>query len=115
MQLNNPCFIAMMLRYDFLKSVTQSHDTFTIENFEKLKDTLNFTKAYFYTSFIGYSMGLLATIMIYRIFNSAQPALLYINPFMLITTMLMAFLWRNLKSLFRFDEDKFIEDYQRSI
>lgn len=43
-------FCAMMLRHDFLKAVTKSKATFTIENFEKLKDSLSFEKPYFYTA-----------------------------------------------------------------
>lgn len=35
-------FCAMMLRYDFLRAVTQTKETFTVENFEKLKDSLAF-------------------------------------------------------------------------
>jgi len=102
----------MMLRFDFLRAVTQTRQSFTIENFEKLKDTLSFSKSYFYTSLVGYGLGLLATTSIYRFFNSAQPALLYINPFMLGLTMVMASIWKNFRPLFHFDEDRFIEEQQ---
>jgi minor histocompatibility antigen H13 len=106
-------FWAMMLRYDFLRAVTQTRQSFTIENFDSLKESLNFNKPYFYSSLIGYAVGLLVTTSIYRLFNSAQPALLYINPLMLGTTMVMAAVWGKFRKLFNFDEDRFIEEHQR--
>ena len=108
-------FWAMMLRYDFLSAVTKTKETFTIENFEKLKDNLDFKKPYFFTALTGYSLGLLWTIMIFKVFNSAQPALLYINPLMLGASMIMAAIWKNFKTLFTFDEDRFIEEQQKPI
>lgn len=51
-------FVAMMLRFDFLTSVTQNKESFTIQNFEKLKDSLEFAKPYFKTSLVGYFLGL---------------------------------------------------------
>ena len=107
-------FWAMMLRYDFLRAVTQTKESFTIENFEKLKDSLDFKKPYFYTALWGYSLGLLTTIIIFKVFNSAQPALLYINPFMLGSSIIMATLWKSFRVLFYFDEDRFIEEQQNS-
>lgn len=107
-------FCAMMLRYDFLRAVTKSKETFTIDNFERLKENLNFKKPYFYTALVGYFLGLITTTTILRIFHSAQPALLYINPFMLGATIVMTIYWGSFKKLLNFDEDRFIEDHQRT-
>lgn len=103
-----------MLRYDFLAAVTKSKQTFTIENFDKLKDNLSFSKPYFYTAIVGYFLGLITTTSIYRFFNSAQPALLYINPLMLGSSMVMAVYWKRFRNLFHYDEDRFIDEQQRN-
>mmetsp|Transcript_17074 Transcript_17074/g.19082 ORF Transcript_17074/g.19082 Transcript_17074/m.19082 type:complete len:105 (+) Transcript_17074:523-837(+) len=104
----------MMLRYDFFRAVTKSKEAFTIANFEKVKESLDFEKPYFTASVVGYLIGLLTTTSIYRLFGSAQPALLYINPFMLGTTLLAAVYWKEFRSLFHFDEDRYIQEQQQN-
>ena len=67
----------------------------------------------FKASLVGYLGGLLTTTSIFRLFGSAQPALLYINPFMLGTTLIAAIKWNEFDELFNYDEDRFIEEKQR--
>ena len=73
-------YCAMMLRYDFFKAVTKDKNKFSIKHFESLKESLDFDKPYFTASLVGYTCGILIVSFIFRFFNSAQPALLYINP-----------------------------------
>ncbi|CAI2370600.1 unnamed protein product [Moneuplotes crassus] len=105
-------YCAMMFRYDFMRHITASKESFTISNFESVKESLSFHKPYFTASVVGYMLGLLTTTTIYRLYSSAQPALLYINPFMLITTLLASIYWGEFKGLFHYDEDKYIEERQ---
>lgn len=48
----------------------------------------------------------------YRVFESAQPALLQINPYILIAVCLVATRLKTFKKLLMFDEDRMIEESQ---
>lgn len=54
-------FIALLLRFDYSRGVEKS-------------------RIYFYTNYLAYLMGLITTVVILHVFNSAQPALLYLVP-----------------------------------
>jgi len=78
--------------------------------FNTLRETLNFEKSYFIASLIGYFAGLLGTILVYRFYNSAQPALLQINAFILLFVFCLTVKKKEWKNLLMFDEDRLIEE-----
>ncbi|KAI5803352.1 signal peptide peptidase-domain-containing protein [Peziza echinospora] len=63
--------IALSLRFDFWRWVWNCGT----------KDLGGvFPKTYFYSSIVGYVVGMLATLVVMHVFNHAQPALLYLVP-----------------------------------
>ncbi|CAB0039714.1 unnamed protein product [Trichogramma brassicae] len=62
------------------------------------------SKTYFYTTFFAYFMGLLVTLLVMKIFNHAQPALLYLVPACLGTPLLVALIKGDLKALFSYED-----------
>jgi minor histocompatibility antigen H13 len=78
-------FVAMMLRYDIER---------------------NFQTGYFQTVFVGYTGGLVATIVIMNYFQAAQPALLYIVPFVLLSLGGHALLRGEVKKVWNYEEAK---------
>lgn len=99
-------FVALMYRYDFLRALTS--EKLSLARFDTLKEERGFSRPYFMAAIIGYFVGLLGTVLVFRFFDSAQPALLYINPAMLISTTLLALVKGEMKQLFFFDEDRFV-------
>ncbi|XP_034951345.1 minor histocompatibility antigen H13 [Chelonus insularis] len=77
-------FIAMLLRYD-----------------HSLKRKSN---TYFYSTFLAYFLGLLATMLIMHLFNHAQPALLYLVPACIGTPLLVALIKGDMTSLFHYED-----------
>lgn len=103
-------FVALMLRYDYLRFLSDAKEKgkklltdpkgnfiipFTFRNFST-----------FLSTFIGYSLGILTTLVIMNVFDHAQPALLYLVPGVLIGASIPAFLRRGFKDYFEFDESK---------
>jgi len=63
-------FIALLLRYDAFRA-TKGKTKFPVGSW---------SKPYFTATFIGYILGLVATIFVMHTFRAAQPALLYLVP-----------------------------------
>jgi len=63
-------FIALLLRYDAFRA-TKGKTKFP---------TGSWAKPYFFSTFIGYILGLATTIFVMHTFRAAQPALLYLVP-----------------------------------
>jgi minor histocompatibility antigen H13 len=82
-------FIAMMLRFDYHRALEQSKPL---------------SKVYFNTSMVGYFAGLSLTVAIMTIFHAAQPALLYLVPTCLLSTIGVAFFRGELKQLISMTE-----------
>lgn len=78
-------FVAIILRYDMLH---HRH------NYPRL----------FYSAFLGYVLGIGATIAVMNIFHAAQPALLYIVPSVLGCTFLHAWMVGEAKELYHWSE-----------
>jgi minor histocompatibility antigen H13 len=62
-------FVALMLRFDFLKEVT-SHKL-TVKNFVKVKTEMIFAMPYFTAAILGYFAGLMGSILVFRLFDMA--------------------------------------------
>ena len=83
-------FIALLLRYD-----------------HSLKRGSNF---YFWTCFLAYIAGLLATIGIMHFYKHAQPALLYLVPACLGAPILMALVRGDVQSMFKYADHPELEE-----
>ena len=79
-------FVALMLRFDVKMGIS--------------------SQPYFFTNFIAYVMGLMATIYVMHRFDSAQPALLYLVPACIGASLLTA-VWRGeLRALLMHNEEE---------
>lgn len=64
------------------------------------------SKKYFRAGFIAYICGLINTMVVMHVFNAAQPALLYLVPWCLISSLLAAMVNGRLMELINYDEEK---------
>jgi minor histocompatibility antigen H13 len=91
-------FVALMIRYDFMKYIEKNksatHVDFNYTNF-----------SFFFTTFLGYFLGIVTTLVIMNVFNHAQPALLYLVPGCLFSSILNAIFRGHLSDLWNFDEE----------
>ena len=65
-------------------------------------DARSFPKTYFYSSLIGYAIGMIATLLVMQYSKHAQPALLYLVPGVLISLWGAAFAKGELSSMWNF-------------
>jgi len=86
-------FIALMLRFDVVRA-------------RKQKVKKNFPKPYFNFTYVGYFLGMATTIGVMHVFKAAQPALLYLVPYCIGSSMLAALLLGEMKELIFFSEEK---------
>ena len=77
-----------------------------------MKQSQQFSRTYHSVSLIAYFLGLLGTIIVFWIYNSSQPALLQINPYIIIGVILVSIIQKQFKKLLMFDEDLTIEQAQ---
>jgi len=82
-------FVALMLRFD-------AH---------RARGRKNFKKPYFTFTFGGYFLGMLTTIAVMHFFQAAQPALLYLVPFCIGSSLFVGALLGELKELMSFSEE----------
>ncbi|KAG9228469.1 signal peptide peptidase-domain-containing protein [Amylocarpus encephaloides] len=73
-----------------------------------------FSKVYFYASVVGYVIGMFATLIVLRVFNHAQPALLYLVPGVLISLWGTAFLRGEFDLMWEYTEDGSLDFYEKS-
>jgi minor histocompatibility antigen H13 len=84
-------FIALMIRFDAFRSRKQY----------KNKD---FPRPYFTFTFVGYILGMVATISVMHFFQAAQPALLYLVPCCIGGSLAAALLLGEFRQLIFFEE-----------
>lgn len=84
--------VAIILRYDVQQHLVSPKQTSTGK------------PRLFYSCFLGYVIGIIATIVVMNVFKAAQPALLYIVPSVLATTFLHAYMTGEAKTLFYWSE-----------
>lgn len=95
-------FVALMLRYDmnnFFKNNKKTEMEFSVAN-----------NKYFLATMFGYFLGIVFTLGIMAFFKAAQPALLYLVPGCLGSSMLMAFVNGKLKDLWDFEEESLMKE-----
>ena len=90
-------FIAMMLRFDAHNAKVPAMPT---------NCHASFSKPYFNSCLIAYMIGLGTTLFIMIYFNHAQPALLYLVPACLLSTLLCALVRGEMKELFMYSEEE---------
>jgi minor histocompatibility antigen H13 len=83
-------FIALLLRYDFYRA--------------NVKHGEPWRKPYFNATFLGYVLGLIATIFVMHTFQAAQPALLYLVPFCIGFSLFTAFQQSDVLGLYNYEE-----------
>lgn len=77
-------FIALLLRFDC--------------------STKRKSNLYFYSTFVAYFLGLMATIFVMHVYKHAQPALLYLVPACITTPILLAIVRGELKALLAYED-----------
>lgn len=93
-------FIALLIRFDAVIA------KIPLTNLESAV----FNKPYFIANIIGYALGLLTTVLIMQFFKAAQPALLYLVPAALISSIFVAYFRSELNNLLEYDEEKVNKD-----
>lgn len=63
-------------------------------------------KVYFYSAMVGYTIGLIVTLVVMQTFKAAQPALLYIVPGVVGCVMIQAMIRGEIKQLFSYTEEE---------
>lgn len=96
-------FIALCLRYDFLRKFDKTTKNRSYESMVSLLDSVS--KPYFWSCIAGYFAGISMTVIIMLIFNRGQPALLYLVPGCLGSVIICAFLRRELTTVYHYSED----------
>ncbi len=94
-------FIALLLRFDVKRSVEDSKLPLPPGKHEPA----SYTKTYFNATLIGYILGLIATVLVMYAFKAAQPALLYLVPTCLGSSLLTAVSRGELKRLLDYNEE----------
>ena len=100
-------YVAFMLRYDMVKYYKK------FKSFKGLRMNLsNFP--YFFATFFGYIAGIFVTLFIMVVFNHAQPALLYLVPGVLISSILVALIKGDIKDFYTYNEDHLKEELNKA-
>jgi len=96
-------YVALMLRFDIYlyKKAKKDISKFGF-SFKNMK--------YFLVTFIFYNIGIITTLSVMYFFNHAQPALLYLVPCTLISSTFTALLNKDIKTLWKFNEEKIGEE-----
>ena len=89
-------FVALLLRYDAYRANAVQTENIVHENFEK---------TFFHVNILFYALGLVTTVFVMHYFESAQPALLYLVPACLGSSLLQAQFRNEIESLFAYDEE----------
>jgi len=91
-------FLALLLRFD-------AHNA-KVPYFPNTDIHKPFPKPYFHTTLFGYFVGMATTMFVMIWFDAAQPALLYLVPACLISSMGVAFVKGEVKELFEYSEEQ---------
>jgi minor histocompatibility antigen H13 len=67
-------------------------------------------RPYFYGTIIGYVLAIITTVVIMLVFEHGQPALLYLVPACLGSVMINAAIRGELKTIWDFSEENFVND-----
>ena len=96
-------FVALMLRFDMVKYFKSNLNSVEVPfSYKNCK--------YFLNTMIGYSVGMLATLGVMFYFKAAQPALLYLVPGCLISSIGTAVACGDMKELWSFSEEEYLNE-----
>lgn len=96
-------YVALMIRYDLVK--------YFRENPRAKQLSLGYRNCkYFVHTIIGYALGIISTLLVMNIWRHAQPALLYLVPGCLLTSILTAFARGDFNNLWNFNEETAVEE-----
>ena len=101
-------FISQMLRFALLQYQRKNQGVVapSLEAIAKSFNIFSFRQcSYFHVAFVAYICSLLNTMAVMVFFDAAQPALLYIVPWLLVCTFLAAAVRGEVKDLITFDEE----------
>jgi len=99
-------FVAFMARMDFINNLLSSK----AKKIQNIRFNLKNFKFFSFTMF-GYILGIATTLFIMFQFNHPQPALLYLVPGCLLTSLLMGLVSRNFLKMWNFDEEVEIKNF----
>ncbi|KAG4105739.1 hypothetical protein H8356DRAFT_924365 [Neocallimastix lanati (nom. inval.)] len=88
-------YVALCARFDHSLAVKKNGG----------KPIKKFPMPYFTTCYISYILGLITTMGVMHVFNHAQPALLYLSPACIISSLLCALVRGEIKALFEYDDE----------
>lgn len=91
-------FVALLARFDKSQAIAAA-------TAKKQAEPTSFATPYFNATFVAYIIGLVVTIGIMHVFKAAQPALLYLVPACLGTSLLLALARGELSPLFAYSEE----------
>jgi minor histocompatibility antigen H13 len=94
-------FVALMLRFDRKRNFPNLDATNLIT-----KGFSSFSKTYFFRTLIAYTLGLITTIGVMHLFKAAQPALLYLVPFCLLSSFFTAVFRGEISLLISYTEEE---------
>jgi minor histocompatibility antigen H13 len=96
-------YVALMLRFDLMKYLKSNTGAvcvpFSLKNCK-----------YFISTLIGYTLGIIATLFVMYYFQAAQPALLYLVPGCLFSSLIVAFFNKELTTLWDFSEEQYLNE-----
>jgi len=92
------CAIALCLRYDLYNF----HAAHPLTEFHHLQ---KYQKPYFFASLIGYTIALIMAITASQVYQTGQPALLYISPAVLISIGVTALIKHQTSDVWKYDEN----------
>ncbi|KAG2187085.1 hypothetical protein INT44_004755 [Umbelopsis vinacea] len=99
-------FVALCLRFDH-------HQAWQRNPTGNFRST-NFSRPYFTSCAIAYITGLVTTVVVMHTFQAAQPALLYLSPACILSTLLTAAVRGELKELFAYSTEEDNEEAKKS-
>eukprot|EP00574_Skeletonema_japonicum_P001910 CAMPEP_0201740638 /NCGR_PEP_ID=MMETSP0593-20130828/46407_1 /ASSEMBLY_ACC=CAM_ASM_000672 /TAXON_ID=267983 /ORGANISM="Skeletonema japonicum, Strain CCMP2506" /LENGTH=399 /DNA_ID=CAMNT_0048234959 /DNA_START=37 /DNA_END=1236 /DNA_ORIENTATION=+ len=98
-------FLALLLRFDAHNAKVDYFPT---------NVHVSFPKPYFHSALVGYVLGLATTLYVMIVFEAAQPALLYLVPACLGSSLLCAAVRGEMKALFDYSEEEEEEKEEES-
>lgn len=110
-------FMAMCLRWDVIRALKVSHvnalsDRGDDDSVLKLlhKSNANSPKSYFIGCVIGYLIAIITTVVVMIVYDHGQPALLYLVPACLGSTLIISFINGENKKLWEYSEETMVND-----
>jgi len=106
-------FVALMLRFDLINHWRKNNTAEKHTAVEESSVPYSFTNVKFFNmTMFGYSAGIFITLFVMVFFQAAQPALLYLCPGILISSILTALVCGKVQDLWNFDEEVALKGFE---